>query len=90
MFKTISAALLAVSVLAAPAMAATGAKTAPAVKSEHVKKNALNANAKMVRHHHKHYRYTRLHKKAHHSAALKTHKVTKVSAKHTARAVKHG
>jgi hypothetical protein len=95
MLKTISAALLAVSVLAAPAMAATATKTspAPAVKVEHVKKNALNANAEMVRHHHKHYRhhhYTRLHKKGMKSAALKTHKLSKVSAKHMTRNVKHG
>jgi len=67
MLKTISAALLAVSVLAAPALAAESGKTAanapviktmktPQVKSTraritHVKPVALNANAKMVRHH---------------------------------------
>jgi Ni/Co efflux regulator RcnB len=95
MFKTISAALLAVSVLAAPAMAATATKTAtaPAVKTEHVKKNVLNANAKMVRHHHAHYRhhrYSHLHKKTMKSAALKTHKLPKVSAKHVTHAVKRG
>ena len=68
MLKTISAALVAVSVLAAPALAGTAGKTtaqapankttqipadkaaqAPAVKTEQGK--ALNANAKMVRHH---------------------------------------
>jgi hypothetical protein len=90
MFKTISAALLAVSVLAAPAMAATATKTSPAIKTEHVKKNVLGANAKMVRHHHKHYRYTHLHKKTVKSAALKTHKPAKISAKHVTRSVKHG
>jgi hypothetical protein len=95
MLKTISAALLAVSVLAAPAMAATATKTslAPAVKTEHVKKNVLNASAKMERRHHAHYRhyqYTRLHKKTIKSAALKTHKLSKLSAKHGTRAVKHG
>jgi hypothetical protein len=95
MLKTISAALLAVSVLAAPAMAATATKTstAPAIKTEQVKKNALSANAKMVRDHHKHYRhhrYTRLHKKMVKTGALKTHKFSKVSAKHVTRAVKHG
>jgi hypothetical protein len=97
MFKTISAALLAVSVLAAPAMAATATKNspAPAIKAAHVTKHVLNANAKMVRHphHHAHYRhhhYTRLHNKTVKSAALKTHKLSKVSAKHVTRAVKHG
>jgi hypothetical protein len=95
MFKTISAALLAVSVLAAPAMAATVTKnsSAPAIKTEHAKKNVLNANAKMVRHHHAHYRhhrYSHLHKKAVKSTALKSHKLSKVSAKHVTRAVKHG
>jgi hypothetical protein len=95
MFKTISAALLAVSVLAAPAMAATAAKTAaaPAIKTEHVKKNVRNANAKMVRHHHaqyRHHRYSHLHKKSVKSAALKTHKPSKVSAKHVTRSVKRG
>ena len=66
MLKTISAALVAVSVLAAPALAGTAGKTAqapankttqtpakaaqaPAVKTEQGK--ALNANAKMDRHH---------------------------------------
>ncbi len=59
MLKTISAALLAVSVLAAPALAAGQAtnqanKTAPVIKSEQVKQvkpNVLNANARMGHHH---------------------------------------
>ena len=60
MLKTISAALLAVSVLAAPAIAANAAKTtqAPVTKSATVtpvKKNPLNANAKMGGHHHVHH-----------------------------------
>ena len=67
MLKTISAALLAVSVLAAPAMAGTATpamagtvKTAhtsthaPAVKSAHIKASVLNAQAHMGRHHHHH------------------------------------
>jgi hypothetical protein len=60
MLKTISAALLAASVLAAPAMAAgiagnRGAThAAPAIKSVQVKNSVLNANAKMGRHHHRH------------------------------------
>ena len=70
MLKTISAALVAVSVLAAPALAGTAGKTtaqapankttqipadkaaqAPAVKTEQGKAKALNANAKIDRHH---------------------------------------
>jgi hypothetical protein len=88
MLKTISAALLAVSVIAAPAFAASQNKTAQAPVSKTVQaplaKNAkvetksgvLNANAKMGRHHHKHYRHYRHTKKM---GALKAH--TKVSFK---------
>jgi len=83
MFKTISAALLAVSVIAAPAMAAGTGKIAQApasksvqapvikkvqIKTEQTKAGLLNANAKM--HHHKHYRHHRHHKEM---GALKTH-----------------
>jgi hypothetical protein len=63
MLKTISAALLAVSVIAAPALAAGQDKTAkaPVTKTQQVKQikpTALKANAKMSRHHarHKHVR----------------------------------
>jgi hypothetical protein len=97
MLKTISAALLAVSVLAAPALAAGAAKTtrAPVVKTEQAKTeqakpSVLNANAKMGRHHHKHFRHHRSHK---HMGALKTHKFSKVSKatiKHVAPATKRG
>jgi hypothetical protein len=93
MLKTITAALVAVSVLAAPALAGTPGKTAqapanktqapvnkstqaPVIKAEG-KSKALNANAKMDRHH-KHYRHHRQHK---HIGLHKTH------AKHIA--VKH-
>ena len=68
MLKTISAALLAMSVIAAPALAAETAtpapasKTAPVIKSEQLPSKVLNANAKMGRHHHKHYRHHRHHK----------------------------
>ena len=65
MLKTISAALLAVSVLAAPAMAAGAVKTvhAPVIKSVQMKPSVLNANARMGRHHHKHFRHHyRIHK----------------------------
>ncbi|MBR0692782.1 His-rich protein BRANT [Bradyrhizobium lablabi] len=59
MLKTISAALLAVSVIAAPAFAAGYGQTttrAPVIKSERAASKLLNANAKMG-HHHKHYRH---------------------------------
>ena len=97
MLKTISAALLAVSVLAAPVMAASSDKTAqaPATKSAQVKPsvlnakqakpNALNANAKMGRHH-RHYSH-RSHKKM---TALKTHQVSKATIKHVTPATKRG
>jgi len=64
MFKTISAALLAVAVLAAPAMAAGPGRTthAPVIKAVHVKPSVLNANARMGRHHHRHFRH---HHRAH-------------------------
>ena len=83
MLKTISAALLAVSVVAAPVMAAGSSKTtqAPAAKAvqvkpkadAQVKPNVLNANAKMGRHHVKHVRHHRAHKKV---SAAKTSKAT--------------
>lgn len=57
MFKTISAALLAVSVLAVPALAATGkSDEARTIKAAPAKASVLNANAKMGRHHARHYR----------------------------------
>jgi Ni/Co efflux regulator RcnB len=64
MLKTISAALLAVSVLAAPAMAAGTAKTthSPVVKTSHLKARVLNAHARMDRHHHRHVSHHRVHK----------------------------
>jgi hypothetical protein len=80
MLKKISAALIAVSILAAPAMAAGAAKTetapisktaTPAAKLQ-VKPSVRNANAKMGRHHHRHYRHHRSHKKM---SAIKINKV---------------
>ena len=77
MLKTMSAALLAISVLAAPAMAASTAKDtakdtaktapitkttqAPAIKSVKAKPSVMNANARMGRHHHRFHRYHRHH-----------------------------
>ena len=76
MLKAISAALVAVSVLAVPALAGTPGKTAqasvnkitqaPVVKAEQGKAKLLNANARMGRHH-KHYRHHR-HPQAHRPA----------------------
>jgi hypothetical protein len=88
MFKTISAALLAVSVLAAPALAATPGKIhapairttqAPVIKAETSKSKFLNANARMGHHHHKFVRHHRHHK---HMGMLKTHAAPKLAIKH--------
>lgn len=71
MFKTISAALLAVSVLAVPAFAAgpgtSGRVHAPVIKAAPFSAKVLNANARWGRHHrhhrhhfhHRHHRYWR-------------------------------
>ena len=71
MFKTISAALLAISVLAAPAMAAGIAKNTPApvaktaqapvINAVKVKPSVLNANARMGRDHHRFHPHHRFH-----------------------------
>src|SRR5437868_2688518 len=59
MLKTISSALLAVSVLAAPAFAATG-KTAPVIKPTAAKTSVLNANnARMGKQHETYVRHHR-------------------------------
>jgi hypothetical protein len=82
MFKTISAALLAVSVLAAPAFAATANGTqAPVTKPTPAKASVLNANTKMGKHHHKYVRHHRNHTKY----AAKRTQHAKLSLKHTAR-----
>ena len=87
MLKTISAALLAVSVLAVPALAANSGKTvqAPVTKSAQVKKDPLNANAEMDRHHVRHHKHHRFHK-----MAAKVHKSLKVSAKPVTHPAKRG
>lgn len=58
MLKTIFAALVAVSVLAAPALADGYGRTtqAPVIAAGHMHSKVLNAHAWMGRHHHKHYR----------------------------------
>ena|ERR1700676_551269 len=100
MFKTISAALLAVSVLAAPALAAGSGKTneapavkstqAPADKATQVKPKTAQVKPSVLNanarmgHHHKHFRHH------HRMGALKTHQFSKVSSKHIATATKRG
>jgi hypothetical protein len=85
MLKTISAALLAVSVIAAPALAASSTKAtqAPAVKTTQAKPSVLNAKAKL---HHRHVRHPS-HKKV---SAAKTHQSSKVAIKPVAPAAKRG
>jgi len=99
MFKTISAALVAVSVLAAPVLAAAPGKTtqntvkapvtktvqAPVIKADAAKSKFRNANARMGRHHHE--RYHRHHK---HMGVLKTHAAPKLAVKHVTPAPKRG
>ena len=84
MLKTISAALLVASMLAAPAMAVSAAKntTVPVIKSVQVKPNVLNANARMGRHHHRHFKHHRFHKRM---GVLKTHHFSKASLAHSKR-----
>ncbi|WP_225706265.1 His-rich protein BRANT [Bradyrhizobium cenepequi] len=91
MLKAISAALLAVSVMAAPALAGTYGKTAhaPVIKSELAKSKALNANARMVRQH-KHHRYISHHRNRKHVGVIKTHVAPKVAVKHFVRPAKRG
>ena len=91
MFKTFSAALLAVSVLAAPAFAASAkteqtpvtksaqVKESPVIKAAPAKTSVLNANAKMSKHHTSHVR---------HHSQTKTH--AKVSFKHASTTAKRG
>ena len=88
MFKTISAALLAVSILAAPALAGSPGKTthapvikathAPVIKADQSRSKFFNANARMGRHQHKHLRHHRHHK---YMGMLKTHGAPKLAVK---------
>jgi hypothetical protein len=87
MLKTISAALLAVSVLAAPALAAGRTPHAPAIKTAQVKHSVLNANAEMGRHHHKHHRHHYAHKQI---GTLKKHQFSKITIKHATPVTKRG
>jgi Ni/Co efflux regulator RcnB len=89
MLKTISAALLAVSVLTAPALAAGTDKTvqAPVTKSVQTKASVVNANAKVGRHHVRHASHHRFHKKM---ATHKMHRSSNVAAKHVTHPAKRG
>jgi hypothetical protein len=99
MLKTISAALIATSLIAAPAFAAgtknTTAPTAQMTQSKadagaktdlktsattNTKSKALNANARMGKHHKKHISHLRYHKQ-HKVVALKTKTHAKIQAK---------
>ena len=101
MFKTISAAIVAVSVLAAPAFAGAPGKAtqntaikapvtksvqAPVIKADTAKSKFLNANARMG-HHRKHFRHHRHHK---HMGVLKTEAAPKLAVKHVTPAPKRG
>ena len=95
MLKAISAALVAVSVLAAPALAGTPGKTvqtpvnkvtqAPVANAPQAKAKLLNANAK-VGVHHKHYRHHRHHK---HIGLHKAH-AKHIAIKHVTPSAKRG
>lgn len=87
MFKTISAALVAASVIVAPAFATASTKplhSAPITKPVHMNSRVLNANAaQMLRHHHRHHH----HHHGRHHAAIKA--PAKIGFGHTG-AVKRG
>ena len=88
MIKTISAALLAVSVLASPALAATGkSDEVRTIKATPVKASVLNANAKMGSHHRKHYRHV---SHRHHKKMATTTAAPKVGFKAAAHTTKRG
>ena len=87
MLKTISAALLAVSVLAAPALAAGTDKTAPVTKSVQTKASMVTTNAKTGRHHVRHASHHRFHKKM---AAHKMHRSSKIATTHVTVPAKRG
>lgn len=97
MFKTISAALVAFSVIAAPALAAAPAKTtqapankttqAPVIRADQAKSKVLNANARMGRHHTKHTLHHRHHNKM---AMHRAHLTPKPAIKPAAPTAKRG
>jgi hypothetical protein len=103
MLKTISAALLAASVIAAPALAADSSKTtqapagktvqAPAGKTVQApadKTAQVKPNAANANAKMVHHRYYRHHRAPKHMGALKTHKFSKVTNKHVTAVSKRG
>ncbi|HEX7791712.1 MAG TPA: hypothetical protein VF467_14445 [Afipia sp.] len=93
MLKTISAAFVAISILAAPAMAATVIKTekAPVTKSVTVKPSVANAQARFVKKHphHRHYKHIRHHRAHKHLGAVVTKKPIMKHMSSATPAVKH-
>jgi hypothetical protein len=98
MLKAISAALLAASIIAAPAFAAGSGKNlqSPTMKTAQLKTTDANAkpqtkpasvHSKKDKHHVKHVRN---HRSQQRTGALKTHRLSKVSIKHTAPIAKRG
>jgi hypothetical protein len=85
MFKTISAAVLAVSMLAAPAFAAGKIAQTPA-KPVPAKTSVLNANAKMGKHAHQHSTKQARHQRHHVKYTAKRTHHTKVGFKHSTQA----
>ena len=104
MFKTISAALLAVSVLAAPALAATVDKTVPAPVTKTSQApatrttaapviKAVQSKSKLLNANAKmggHHGHHAHHRHHKHMGALKTHASPKVATKHITSAAKRG
>jgi hypothetical protein len=98
MLKTISAALLAISVIAAPAMAAGTVKTAPVSKTtaaapvaKTAQASAINAVKAKPNVMNSHARMGRHHHRFHkHVGANKPHQFSKVSVKHVKTAIKRG
>jgi hypothetical protein len=95
MLNKISAALIAVSMLAAPAMAAgTKTETAPITKSVtpaaklQVKPGVRNANAAMTHHHYRLHRHHRSHLSAYKANKISAHKTGKLSAYKTGKVSK--
>jgi hypothetical protein len=88
MLKMISAGLLAICVLAAPALAANpGATTpAPVTKSAELRPTVRDANAGMS-HRHRHVRHHRHHSRM---GALKSSHLAKVSIRHAVPSIKRG
>jgi hypothetical protein len=77
-----------VAVLAAPALAATGkSDEVRTIKATAVKASVLNANARMGRHHHKHYRHV---SHRHHNKMAATKGAPKVGFKAPVHTTKRG